>query len=1301
MPFNTDSVLAGSIWLTVAVLIVALASPASATITDLAVAKRVVSADDTVQFGERIEHHTGLHYSGSENRDFSIVEIIRSPMRVDGTVVMNVLQGQISTRRVTVENRRTDDGSTEAVVRWRGTMSGGETRIRLDIPVRAEVACRPGLAEVTRQTRAGIAVFDGSGQRVTASRDYQVQCPPMVSPDDIEVSLTLAFPDEGDSDLRNGDRVADSHDRYANQVALLATLTNHGGLPATVGVLMGVRAVTADPPGSEARFAPVLLQPDETRTVRVWTDMRPRLRSGETSRQGSGAGDHSVAELVAEVHYVLLSTLRSREQAVRPDPAAEIRSVSQNIRLRGWDFGDAPDSSNRAGVPMSAYPNVRAGFPTVFDVPPSAVAGPAHARPRLLHLGQAVSLEADADLGQEANIQPARNRADLDDFDDGTRPSSWNLQHCRATRIEVQVYVSREAAAWFATENQNAYLNAWLDFDRDGQWGRVMSCPNGRAYEHFVIDHPVDVAALGPGYHRLQVPTGRIHWPAELSTEPAWARLTLSETPSVKTGTVGSVTFGDGRGPDHPWQFGETEDYLLKPPGAVGAGPDLEVRLTGSVRAVVASDNERSSRSEFERTWVMKYANVGSERAENVVRSFTFPELATTFQEFLEAGVHFFLVQSRRDAQTIYYRMSEDEYSIEGNRVLFETIDLEPGEQGRVVMWYVPDMDSDSSGMAITGEEAPDWTVRAEAVTASDINPDSSVASFSDISGLGLERWPEESRISGRSPTSPFWVPRGTTNSRELSLRGFLPTGETATFIDARGNFYQDAIANEGYVNIWLQIIAASSEGNDVGALLHLQSASSGKDQTLRAGRPEYLAPGVYVEEVSFQSNGRWELELTNLPDAHYRIAVGNPHACDDVATGLVGDEWELIGDEWGRFGGKGKRGSALAACALFTVDSTLPIDPISLGFLEKSDPLADLDIGFDNHGRPYVLGPVILPDTLGFERGDWSVRLPPSMDEARYVAVFSLNPALANADPRLVDRYGDQQRQIAAVETAIPGLFKTENFLFDEADALFGRGGSDHDQRGDEGTPERRELLLQLSLDDMELAFGGQPEVTGRGRLTLAAADDNTRGETVRVELDLLVGVPLRGDLVFVPFNGLPYGQPSKQVWELPDEGTTDFLFSVPRGVYQIQARADGYQTFRSQPFFTNGPIEHDIVLQPMSNRSPQRVIMIEDQGLSPAYTDIAPGGVVRLVNLSSRALVLGVDEFVQEQTDSFQVVPRQTSESVWPQGGLLLPGDTVEMQVGEDGLLSISDLSDPDMKVELLIMEPGDQIFRDRFGW
>ena len=223
------------------------------------------------------------------------------------------------------------------------------------------------------------------------------------------------------------------------------------------------------------------------------------------------------------------------------------------ITVRPHDLGDAPDSTNHFGMPMSAYPAVQANYPTVHDPALGVPIGPMHRHPRPFHLGQNVSREAGADVGPDEdplnNIEPAANDPDNDRFDDGINPNAWSLAHCQTRVIPVRVFISPQAVNWFQQQGTPAYINVWLDGNRDGDWADGFNCPPDQAgVEHIVIDRAVNVVALGAGVHTINVATGLIPWPAALAQQPAWVRITLSDRVSNKPLTFGGITYGDGRG---------------------------------------------------------------------------------------------------------------------------------------------------------------------------------------------------------------------------------------------------------------------------------------------------------------------------------------------------------------------------------------------------------------------------------------------------------------------------------------------------------------------------------------------------------------------------------------------------------------------------------------------------------------------------------------------------------------------------------------------------------------------------------
>lgn len=350
------------------------------------------------------------------------------------------------------------------------------------------------------------------------------------------------------------------------------------------------------------------------------------------------------------------------------------------INVRPNDLGDAPDSSNHPNQPMLAYPGVQAAFPTVFDPATGMPQGPRHSYPRPFHLGQRVSLEAEADMGPDQdplnNIEPVANDPDNDRRDDGTNFALWNLANCQTTNLPVQVAISPQAVAHFQQLGTPAYLNIWLDSNRNGQWAEAAQCGQQPAPEHIVIDRPVNVVALGAGLHVINAATGLVPWSA--ANQPAWVRITLSERPSNKTLMAGGVNYGDGRGHAQPFKTGETEDSLYYPAGADG-GPDLAVQLaarsrkaTGQEPGLQAAAVENLGNFEIQ-MFKIDYENRGSQSARGALLEFQIPERLR--------GVEPILLRAPG--------VTSESISFNFDRLGFALPDLTPGDGGSIILgWY-------------------------------------------------------------------------------------------------------------------------------------------------------------------------------------------------------------------------------------------------------------------------------------------------------------------------------------------------------------------------------------------------------------------------------------------------------------------------------------------------------------------------------------------------------------------------------------------------------------------------------------
>jgi hypothetical protein len=231
--------------------------------------------------------------------------------------------------------------------------------------------------------------------------------------------------------------------------------------------------------------------------------------------------------------------------------------------------GDAPSSYNHSDSPMTTHiTGTVASFPVVWDwdgnmdpAPPSY--GFCHWSSLVpSFLGITVTHELDADLTPDrdgvtpidpdgvTNIDPSSDTPDRDGADDGvTFPSI--LPHCGSATVNV---VGQNNLGL------DLYLNAWADWNRDGDWDDTSVCEC--AIAEWVIQG-YEVSPGDPGDFDLNIPITPCH-PVADPTEPLWARVTLSEQASL---SKEPWIFG---GQPHPastacfWE-GETEDYFVEP----------------------------------------------------------------------------------------------------------------------------------------------------------------------------------------------------------------------------------------------------------------------------------------------------------------------------------------------------------------------------------------------------------------------------------------------------------------------------------------------------------------------------------------------------------------------------------------------------------------------------------------------------------------------------------------------------------------------------------------------------------------
>lgn len=226
-----------------------------------------------------------------------------------------------------------------------------------------------------------------------------------------------------------------------------------------------------------------------------------------------------------------------------------VQPVRAQIPTATADAGDAPDSTNAAGVAMPAYPGVPANFPTALTPAPT---GPLHWNTTPAYwLGASFSAEDDPESAADAdgfsNISPLDGGYDNDQQDNAldTLPTFAN---CQLYRLPVRVTADARLAA-----GSHAYLNVWADWNRSGDWGQSISSACPSPVSEWAVQNQM-ITITTPGAQQVFTTTAFI---AANSTpeKDLWLRLSLSDAPAPNA---------DGRGPAGGYTYGETEDYRIE-----------------------------------------------------------------------------------------------------------------------------------------------------------------------------------------------------------------------------------------------------------------------------------------------------------------------------------------------------------------------------------------------------------------------------------------------------------------------------------------------------------------------------------------------------------------------------------------------------------------------------------------------------------------------------------------------------------------------------------------------------------------
>jgi len=276
--------------------------------------------------------------------------------------------------------------------------------------------------------------------------------------------------------------------------------------------------------------------------------------------------------------------------------------ITGDDKLPEYDLGDAPDCSNSLpGVTMLAYPSgVLGKFPTVYQMgsPPY---GPLHRHPRdRFFLGPRVSLEAEADIGPDedgiTNLDPMNDAVNRDGADDG-----WDIKESEGVYPPHDVNVPPlpppaktvmvHSVTCTSTQATRAYVNVWLDLNRDGDWDDVLSGPDGAAEPEWAVQNQ-ELSLPAPGYYTFTSPPFNCSHLVTEGGDPLWVRITIAEKQHLPT------ILTPGAGPAEGYEYGETEDYYIRPESGPTAvkydwGDAPEIAAVGGYPTLRASNGAR------------------------------------------------------------------------------------------------------------------------------------------------------------------------------------------------------------------------------------------------------------------------------------------------------------------------------------------------------------------------------------------------------------------------------------------------------------------------------------------------------------------------------------------------------------------------------------------------------------------------------------------------------------------------------------------------------------------------------------
>lgn len=990
---------------------------------ELVLEKRVITSQDPVDYAGVVTYQIRLrHVGGSQPIQAQIRDQIGYPQHLlpgitdAGDIVyveVTSATGGAAPLQADLTYVQNDtSGALEELVSWQGTLQP-DAEILLSFDVHVHPLC-----ESIQQTEAITNIAEArlsNGNPITAEASFVAKCPGYDADGGIQID---------DSVLNPNDPADWTHYNWQGMV------WNKHPRPVTLDFYQELGSPGANGSDSARMLHRVTLGPNEKKLVRL------NLQSNIAAADAFIADDAPLGKLT----FCILPG----EDGVCPDAQQFPNMVGELAAPQPDDLGDAPDSSNHFAVPMTAYPGVEAHFPTVFAVTTGAPEGPKHHNPGTFHLGPGGSKEAEADVGPDAdgvnNITPPANVSNQDWFDDGSRLSGLN--DCQPARADAQIAVSPQALNWFIAQGQPAYLNVWIDSNRDGDWEDGFTCvdasgQNKEVVEHILIDHPINVAALGAGLSNLpNIPTELVSWPQQFANQPAWVRFTLSERPSNKTLNFGAITYGDGRGFANAFAMGETEDHLLQPGGA-GDGPDLAARLNGRL-----SEADRLA-------FRIDYANLGAQPAAGGRLVFQKPE-------------------QLRDVSGMFVQAP----GIPAQNIV---------ETGADVSINLPNMAAGANGTVVIG-----WDLAALAAA---------------------------SRVAGENYTARV----------QITQEGDSDTSNNAAEVTVATPAIRPIIA----------AVAAD------GAAWGMRETTCRSDLAL-VGRS---APGVPYD---LMLDGNITASVTAISDGTSNTMLNN------LSDGRHGIRLEA---------------AQFSRTLLVDVDSSLPVDPLSLAFT-------------DSQGR------TIHPPTLG-----WPLNASNAGVALRSGETYTVGIDSCVNDPNMALVIVMHDILISSLRDDDGDGRYTGSFVYN-APA----------QRAAQAT--QTELRFDVAAGSVALSFAVPLTTLTPGTVT-----------------DALTGAPVADAAVaalegttFTAWPAAALGQPNPQA----TDANGNYSFVAPGDENRLNVAHGGYQPYRSSTLVAaNGVLNRNIALTPELAGTPTHTIYVTENGFVPAVLRVQPGSVIEWVNV------------------------------------------------------------------------------------